>query len=104
MPSATIRSTRGVSGLVTFGNKLVAVPQALVEGLITSADPETHIHTPDPRGLKTGDAVVITAGPLASQRGIFQAADGEERALILLKLIGRETGLKIPLNDVWPDR
>ena len=98
---AGVRSTKGVSGLVKFGNALVPVPEALVSLLLRSANPETGVHSPEQNLLQAGDTVVITDGPLANLNGIFKAADGHERAIILLNLLGSETEVSVPADQVW---
>jgi len=98
---ASIRSTRGVSGLVQSGNALTPVPESFMSALLQTTDSETGVHTPEPNLLQEGDAVVLTDGPLANLRGIFKAADGDARAIILLKLLGTETEVAVPLKQIW---
>lgn len=98
---ASVRSTRGVTGLVQFGNTLVPVPEGLMSILLQTADAETGVHTPEPNLLQEGDSVVLTDGPLASLHGIFKAADGDARAIILLKLLGTETEVVVPVEQIW---
>ena len=98
---ASVRSTRGVSGLVQFGNTLAPVPESLMSVLLQTSNAETGVYTPEPNLLQEGDAVVLTGGPLANFHGIFKAADGHARAIILLKLLGTETEVAVPLEQVW---
>jgi len=98
---ASIRSTRGVTGMVQCGNSLVQVPENFISTLMQAADSDTGVHTPEPDLLQEGDAVVLTDGPLANLRGIFKAADGYARATILLRLLGAETEVAVPLEQVW---
>jgi transcriptional antiterminator RfaH len=98
---ASIRSTRGVTGLVQSGNALVQVPESFISVLLQTADSGTGVHTPEPDLLKEGDTVVLTDGPLANLRGIFRASDGDARAIILLTLLGTETEVAVPLEQVW---
>ena len=98
---ASVRSTRGVSGLVQSGSALTPVPESFMSALVQTADAESGVHTPEPNLLQEGDAVVLTDGPLANLHGIFKAADGEARAIILLKLLGTETEVAVPVKQVW---
>ena len=95
---ASIRSTRGVSGLVKFGDTAVPVPESLVSQLMRTADPETGVHAPGQDFLKEGDTVVVTDGPLANFHAIFKAPDGDSRAMVLLKLLGQETEVSVRLG------
>lgn len=98
---ASIRSTRGVTGLVQFGNQLVAVPESFVTALSQTADTETGVHTHDPDQFQTGDNVVLTDGPLANLQGIFKATDGDARAIILMSILGAETEVAVPVEQLW---
>ena len=98
---ASVRSTRGVTGLVQFGNKLAPLPESFMSVLLESADTETGVHTPEPNLLQEGDAVVLTNGPLSNLHGIFKAPDGDARAIIMLNLLGAETEVTVPLKQVW---
>ena len=98
---ASIRSTRGVSGLVQFGNTLTPVPENFMTVLLQTADAETGIHTLEPNLLQEGDTVMVTVGPLANLEGIFKAADGDARATIMLNLLGTETEVAVPVKQVW---
>jgi transcriptional antiterminator RfaH len=97
---ASVRSTRGVSGLVKFGNNVVPVPESLVSLLMSTSDRETGVHTTELNLLKEGDKVVLTDGPLANLQAIFRAADGDARAIILLKLLGQETEVAVPMDQI----
>ena len=97
---ASLRSTRGVTGLVKFGNTVAPVPEGLVSALMKTADPETGVHAPEPKLMKEGDPVVVTDGPLANIQAIFRAADGEERAIILWKLLCKETEVAVPMSQI----
>ena len=98
---ASVRSTRGVTGLVQSGNALVPVPESFMSILLQTADAETGVHIPQRDLLEEGDPVVLTDGPLANLHGIFKAADGDARAIIMLKLLGTETEVAVPVRQVW---
>lgn len=103
-PGATstesIRSTRGVTGLVRFGNQLATVPDDFVFALKESADPETGIHTRQNVSFQSGDNVVITDGPLQSLQAVFKTSDGELRAIILMSILGAETNVVVPITQL----
>jgi len=85
-----IRSTIGVNQLVQFGGKATAVDEQIITILKSreSSDPIK------PR-LKTGDKVSISDGALKGLDAIFQTADAEHRAIILLDFLNRQMTLKI---------
>ena len=54
--------------------------------------------------LKEGDPVVILEGPFKGLAGILQGQTGEERVLVLLRILGRESSVAFPLDRVAPSR
>jgi transcriptional antiterminator RfaH len=92
---APIRSTRGVTKLVSFDGLPATVPDALIDALLGSADPDTGLHHPHEDLFKPGASVTIVNGPLAGLEAIFKAHDGEARSIILLELLGKTQQLRI---------
>ena len=99
---APIRSTRGVAKLVSFSGLPATVPATLIDTLIQSADPNTELHHPDESLFEAGNIVSIVDGPLEGLEAIFKARDGETRAIILLKLLGKTQQLRIDSNHLAP--
>jgi transcriptional antiterminator RfaH len=99
---APIRSTLGVTRLVSFGAGPAVVPEVLIEALQAHADPETGVHTPDRNLFEQGGTVRILDGPFAGLSGIFQETKAQNRALILLDILGRAQRLELPLDQLWP--
>lgn len=99
--TAPIRSTRGVIGLVRFGGALRPVPEGLVEHLLgTPQDPDGAIS--QEHLFQAGDRVDIVSGPLAGLQAIFLAPTGQERARLLLNLLGRETRVVLSKDHLVP--
>ena len=99
---APIRSTRGVSKLVSFSGLPATVPDSLIDALLQSADPDTELLHPEDALFKPGATVTIVDGPLAGLEAIFKAHDGEARSIILLEFLGKTQQLKIDSNHLWP--
>jgi transcriptional antiterminator RfaH len=93
-----IRSTMGVSKLVTFGNLPAAVPPEIVDALRNAPTPDV------PRFFSSGDAVRFVDGPLHGLEGLFQAPDGEARAMIFINLLSRPQVVSVELNQLAPAR
>lgn len=92
---APLRSTRGVSRVVAFGNQPLAVSASLIEHLqrrCTTDAPE--------QLLETGDKVRIKHGPFAELEAIFLAMDGNERVILLMSILHREQKVRIPLASI----
>ena len=92
-----IRSTRGVSALVRFGNQPARADDELIAFL------KSHEHTQQdaPRRLfEPGDAVCLTEGPFKGIEGIYQMADGESRAMVLIEMMGKPTSLRTEVGGL----
>jgi len=96
-----VRSSVGVSDVVRFGSRYAVVPDPIVDGLQAQADPESGLHRMSlPAGLSAGAAVRIAMGPFDGIKGIFERADGAERVVVLLRLLGRDASVQVPANFV----
>jgi len=95
-----IRSTRGVVGLVRFGDQVPVVPDALVERLRALEDESGLIDLNRCQPPRENEIVEITAGPLAGLRGLFEAETGQQRAMVLLEILNRQHRVQLPLRDL----
>lgn len=87
-----IRSTKGVSHLVAFGNEPTKVDDRLIKLLRAQKD----VLLSKPRPLfQPGERVLVTEGPFAGIEAIYQMSDGESRAMVLIELLSKSTQLKI---------
>ncbi len=89
---APIRSTRGVSRMVAFGSRYATLPEECVEAL-RDAPPAPRVPLFAP-----GERIAITSGPFAGLDGIYQAPDGEARALILIELMSQPQKLRLAVS------
>jgi transcriptional antiterminator RfaH len=85
-----IRSTLGVSQLVHFGARAAKVEDALVDLLR-----QREQAMPLDAMFHSGDSVVITDGPFAGIEAIYQTADAERRAFILLEILPKPVSMQI---------
>ena len=90
-----IRSTRGVAKVVSFGNTPAIVPADAVSAIRNQlkgqqAESEFKPDTP----------VNITDGPFKGLNAIFAGYDGEQRAFLLLELLGKWQRLSIDLSNL----
>ena len=87
-----IRSTLGVSKLVSFGHAPAKVPLALIDFLKNAPQKDVE------RMFTPGDEVRVVSGALQGTSGIYQAHTGEERAFVLIDLLGQQQKLKIEID------
>jgi transcriptional antiterminator RfaH len=93
---APVRSTVGVASLVRFGGQVAEVPAGLVEGLRNAAH-ETSLARPL---FKQGQKVRIVTGDFATLEAVFDLAEGEGRATVLLDLLGRQTRVRVGVGEI----
>lgn len=96
-----IRSTRGVIGLVRFGERLCRVPSGLVEGLISS-QPEIGIPIDIEAVFAPGMRVEIVAGALKGLQAIVAGGSARDRVNVLLELLGKENHVMLSCHDLVP--
>jgi transcriptional antiterminator RfaH len=85
-----IRSTLGVSQLVHFGARAAKVADSLVDLLR-----QRERTLPTEAMFHSGDSVVIADGPFAGIEAIYQTADAERRAFILLEILAKPVSMHI---------
>ena len=83
---APIRSTQGVSRLVTFGAEPAMLNPELIETLRTQSKT---LGDEPARRFSRGDRVQIKEGPFAGLQAVYQIADGERRAMVLIEILGK---------------
>jgi len=93
---APIRSTRGVARMVTFGQLPLAVPDAIVAALQQAETAGSVVEDI----FHQGQSVEIVAGPLAGLSAVYAARDGDERVIVLLKILHQEQSLKLPIEQI----
>ncbi len=89
-----IRSTLGVSKLVSFGPQPAKVPAELVAFLQDA--PQEVVE----RMFNAGDTVQVASGPLKGLEGQYLANDGEARAFVLIDLLGKPQRLLMNLDGL----
>lgn len=89
---APIRSTKGVSRLVSFGIEPARVDDGLIELLRAQ---EASIQTQPERLFKTGERVRMTEAPFAGIEGIYQMADGKRRAMVLIEILSKPVAVRV---------
>jgi transcriptional antiterminator RfaH len=92
---APVRSTIGVIRLVRFGQQLVHVSENIINSIKNRCDPESGLIMLEPIPLEPGDAVKVFDGPFAGLEGIFTQQKGEDRALLLIKILGNQSTVEV---------
>jgi transcriptional antiterminator RfaH len=93
--TTSIRSTRGAVGLVKFGNRAAAVPDAVIGDLLERQEKASGLHLYCPAEFQRGEAIRMVDGPLAGIEGVFSEPDGNLRVIVLLELLGKANEVKV---------
>jgi transcriptional antiterminator RfaH len=97
-----IRSTRGVSQLLRFGQSTepVVIPDLIVQCLKQRCTQEEPLH----QLFQVGDLLEITKGPFKGLLGFFQKLqtlpDGMTRALLLVEILGSAQKISLSLPHI----
>lgn len=94
---AKLRSTRGVLRIVSFANKPAAIADGVIQHIKDSLGSVVQ-HG----GLKCGEAVQLSEGPFEGINAVFQAYDGEERAIVLINFMQKQQRVKVPVSAIRP--
>jgi len=89
---APIRSTKGVSRLVSFGVEPAKVADSLVDALRAQ---EASVQAEPERLFKPGERVRLTEAPFAGIEGIYQMAHGERRVMVLIEILSRQVRVQV---------
>ena len=90
----SIRSTRGVSHLVTFGGHLAMLDDEVMDNLIQRLD-----ENPVVEAFMEGDKVEIVDGPFGGLEAVFRTFNGEGRATLLLEFMAKKIDAKFKLGQ-----
>lgn len=89
---APIRSTKGVSRLVSFGTEPAKVSDSLIDALRAQA---AYAQAEPERLFEAGERVWLTETPFAGMEGIYQMADGERRVMVLIELLSKQVRVQV---------
>ncbi|WP_203300249.1 transcription/translation regulatory transformer protein RfaH [Marinobacter sediminum] len=88
-----LRSTRGVLRVVGFRNKPAALSDEVVEQIKQSLNA-----VEEQGGIKPGQVVRLSEGAFDGVDAIFQAYDGEERAIVLINFMQKQQSVNVAVS------
>jgi transcriptional antiterminator RfaH len=95
-----IRSTVGVSGLVTHGDVPTPVPVGIVEGIMAREDEHGMVPVASTQRFAPGDKVEILDGALEGLTALFEGTTDQQRVILLLDLLGRQVRVTVPTATI----
>jgi len=90
-----LRSTLGVIKVVSFANRPAPIPNEVIDHLKLSLDSVAELG-----GIKVGQALTLHEGPFEGLNAIFEAYDGEERAIVLIEFMQTRQRIAVPLSAI----
>ncbi|MFV0277085.1 MAG: transcription/translation regulatory transformer protein RfaH [Parahaliea sp.] len=97
---APVRSTLGVQQLVRFGSHLHPVPEPVIEYLRAEETSDTRLEQAAHWPHRPGDTVEILEGPFAGLTGVFKMPVAEDRAVLLVRLLGRDNEIALYMHSL----
>lgn len=91
-----IRSTLGVSRLVSFGNRPAPIADVLIQTLRNMPE------RPPEKLLQPGQAVRVIEGPLKGLEAVYHQTDGELRAMVLVDLMSKQHLVSVETHHLFP--
>lgn len=95
----SVNGTRGVVGLVMFGDKPMPVPAPVIDEIRGREDVTGFIQLNAPQ-FQRGQALRIVEGPMADAQALFEEAVDGNRAILLISLLGRLVRTKMPIRQI----
>ncbi len=92
---AKLRSTRGVLRIVGFANKPAPISDDVIQHIKEGLD-----SVAEQGGIRPGQAVQLNEGPFEGINAIFQAYDGEARAIVLINFMQKQQQVKVPVSSI----
>jgi transcriptional antiterminator RfaH len=91
----------GVVRIVLAGERPAVVPDAVIAE-IKARERNGLIELPRPPGLKRGDAVRVSHGPLQGLRGLYEGMKPRERVAVLLQILGDQQRVELAAAAIEP--
>lgn len=95
----SLRSTRGVQKLVSFGTEPVSVPEKLISQLKQREQSQQDINKLSV-APKKGDKMRVLAGPFKGLEALFTQPDGTMRSVLMINLLHKETTVSLSNTDI----
>lgn len=93
-----VRSTMGARGLLRFGAQPATLADAIIQDIRQRCDNPA---STAPQ-FSAGDSVQFAEGPFRDYQALFQQYSGDQRAIVLVHLLGQQNQLLVDLQQLKP--
>ena len=97
---APVRSTLGVRDFVRIQGLPAVVPENVITGLQSRADPANGLHRINSSPFRSGTRVRFTTGPLTGLEGVFEMECADARVIVLLQLLGKASRVTVDRDSL----
>jgi len=95
-----VKSTTGVTGFVSSGNKPVPLQDREVRDILEAIDPTNQQNKPK-KIWEKGQVVRVTSGPFTELTGKIEDVNDQKNTLrVLISIFGRDTPVELDFNEV----
>jgi transcriptional antiterminator NusG len=95
-----VKSTTGVTGFVSSGNKPVPLQDREVRDILEAIDPSNAAARPK-KIWEKGQVVRVTSGPFTELTGKIEDVNDQKNTLrVLISIFGRDTPVELDFNEV----
>lgn len=95
----SINGTVGVRQILTDGNAPRYVPDRIIEEIVAREDETGAVKLATP-AFSPGQSVRLVDGAFADVAGLFEEMRDENRAVLLISLLGRKVRVQVPAAEV----
>jgi transcriptional antiterminator RfaH len=95
-----ISSTIGVSHMICGGERPLAVPDGVIDGIRAREDETGIVPVAREAKFRKGSKLQIMDGAMIDHVGIFECNSDQDRVVLLLDLLGREVRVRVPVESV----
>lgn len=92
---APVKSTFGVAGFVKFGNEYATASESLIDEIKQNINKQISLRN-DRETFKQGDDVYVDGCGFDHVKAIYHNPCGEQRAMILMDILGSESKILVP--------
>lgn len=95
-----VNTAPGVAQMVSFGERPAVVADEIIDEIKAREDDDGYIRLGRGQKFAKGEPVKISDGALSNHIGFFECHTDNDRVIILLDLLGRQTRVKVPLDSL----
>ena len=94
-----VKRTKGVKAVVSAGMRTIAIHSSFIQQIQAQEDSQGYVQINQGR-FQPGDLVHIQEGALKGLQGLFHCSMDDQRAMLLVHLLGNMQRIDVGLNEI----